>query len=313
MDIAQRIEPIWKENYSAIAMASSDEYLPYLCVCLQSLIDNTSKNHNYDIVVFSSGKDEERKKIIIDTYSSENVSIRFYDPSHYFSGIELYIGTDYFNEASYYRIIVPEVMPNYEKVIFTDIDLIFNADIKKLYEINIDNYPLAACIDGVWDELLEKDVPIGKTRTKNYTYNILNIAKGDNYYNTGVIIININEFKKNDYCSKLMKIIAENNLVYQDQDALNKLLTRKIFTLDENFNKQIAHKSYHYIPKFKAKNYNIIHWIGPNKAWLDKRKSLAGLWWKYAKRTPFYNETLQKYKKHNRHRHLRKLFLAFNT
>ena len=51
MDIAQKIEPIWKENYSAIAMASSDEYLPYLCVCLQSLINKTSKKHNYDIVI----------------------------------------------------------------------------------------------------------------------------------------------------------------------------------------------------------------------------------------------------------------------
>jgi len=38
------IEPIWKDNYVAIAMSCSNEYVPYLSVCLQSLIEHTSAN-----------------------------------------------------------------------------------------------------------------------------------------------------------------------------------------------------------------------------------------------------------------------------
>ena len=48
------LKPAFIDNYTAIAMSSSDEYLPYLSVCLQSLVDNASDKHNYDIVIFSS-------------------------------------------------------------------------------------------------------------------------------------------------------------------------------------------------------------------------------------------------------------------
>lgn len=46
------LKPAFIDNYTAIAMSSSDEYLPYLSVCLQSLVDNASDKHNYDIVIF---------------------------------------------------------------------------------------------------------------------------------------------------------------------------------------------------------------------------------------------------------------------
>ena len=65
------LKPAFIDNYTAIAMSSSDEYLPYLSVCLQSLVDNASDKHNYDIVIFSSTEMSYRKKIFLETYTAK--------------------------------------------------------------------------------------------------------------------------------------------------------------------------------------------------------------------------------------------------
>ncbi len=138
------LEPIFKDNYTAIAMSSSDEYIPYLSVCLQSLVEHTSNNHNYDIVIFSTSENELNKNIIIDTYSKKNISVRFYNPSEIVKDLKMTVTHKYFNEACYYRIASPLVMKSYNKVIFTDIDLIFNTDIQALSAIDIGDHPIAS-------------------------------------------------------------------------------------------------------------------------------------------------------------------------
>ena len=70
------LTPLWNDNYVAIAMSSSEEYLPYLSVCLQSLVDNSSIDNKYDIIIFSSAPESYQKQLIIDTYTKENISIR---------------------------------------------------------------------------------------------------------------------------------------------------------------------------------------------------------------------------------------------
>ena len=43
----KKLEPIFKNNYTAIAMSSSNEYVPYLSTCLQSLKEHANTDHNY--------------------------------------------------------------------------------------------------------------------------------------------------------------------------------------------------------------------------------------------------------------------------
>ena len=41
-------------NTQAIGMACSNEYVPYLSVCLLSLVENSNPNKEYDIVIFEN-------------------------------------------------------------------------------------------------------------------------------------------------------------------------------------------------------------------------------------------------------------------
>src|SRR5574344_920259 len=111
------MKPFFLNNYVAVAMSSSEEYLPYLSVCLQSLVDNSSIENNYDIIIFSDSKSKSKKEMIINEFSKNNISVRFYNPSKFFENINLNITHSYFNKACYYRIAAPVIFKDYEKII----------------------------------------------------------------------------------------------------------------------------------------------------------------------------------------------------
>ena len=87
-DNFEGLTPAFSDNFTTVAMSSSDEYLPYLAVSLQSLVDNSSNNHNYDIVIFSNTPMSSRKQTLLDKYNSKNISLRFYNPREILSNIK---------------------------------------------------------------------------------------------------------------------------------------------------------------------------------------------------------------------------------
>ncbi len=284
------LEPIFKDNYTAIAMSSSDEYIPYLSVCLQSLVEHTSNNHNYDIVIFSTSENELNKNIIIDTYSKKNISVRFYNPSEIVKDLKMTVTHKYFNEACYYRIASPLVMKSYNKVIFTDIDLIFNTDIQALSAIDIGDHPIASCQECIWKTLIENNEEIHKIKIRDYAKKTLKLQDINTYYNTGVILINIQNYNKNSYYSKLKEAINNNYFLYQEQDALNYLLKTQILALDNNWNYEVSDINTENLNINEAK---IIHYLGSRKPWSYPELKYCYLWWNYARRSPFY-EVLMK-------------------
>ncbi|MEE3694150.1 hypothetical protein V2I21_03310 [Campylobacter sp. CLAX-22107-21] len=52
MDNFKKIYPVFEENFVSVVSQSSNKYVLYLSVVLESLVQNSSKNINYDLVVF---------------------------------------------------------------------------------------------------------------------------------------------------------------------------------------------------------------------------------------------------------------------
>ena len=59
-----KINPAFNENYTTLVMNCSNEYVPYMDVCLQSVLDNSSKKQNYDVVVLETTISKTNKSII---------------------------------------------------------------------------------------------------------------------------------------------------------------------------------------------------------------------------------------------------------
>lgn len=107
--------------------------------------------------------------------------------------------------------LVPD-MP--DKVLYLDVDLLFNRDIRLLYDIDVEGYEYAAARDHYGKYLLHP-----------------------NYINAGVLLFNLKEMKQTGLLQKARELIKTKKLVFADQSAIYRSTTRKKM-LPQRFNDQ---------------------------------------------------------------------------
>ena len=107
--------------------------------------------------------------------------------------------------------LVPD-MP--EKLLYLDVDLLFNRDIRLLYDIDVEGYEYAAARDHYGKYLLHP-----------------------NYINAGVLLFNLREMKKTGLLQKARGLIKTKKLVFADQSAIYRSTSRKKM-LPQKFNDQ---------------------------------------------------------------------------
>lgn len=107
---------------------------------------------------------------------------------------------------------IVEGMP--DKLLYLDVDILFNRDITLLYGIDVTDYEYAAARD-------------------HYGKYLLN----HNYINAGVLLFNMKKVKENGLLEKARKLIKEKKLVFADQSAVYRSTTKKKM-LPQRFNDQ---------------------------------------------------------------------------
>ncbi len=107
--------------------------------------------------------------------------------------------------------LIPEIP---DKILYLDVDILFNREIELLYETDVENYEYAAARD-------------------HYGKYLLN----PNYINAGVLLFNMEEARKTGLFEKARKLIKTKKLMFADQDAIYKSTTRKKM-LPQRFNDQ---------------------------------------------------------------------------
>ena len=107
--------------------------------------------------------------------------------------------------------IVPD-MP--DKLLYLDIDIMFNQDIKLLYDVDVTDYEYAAARD-------------------HYGKYLIN----PNYINAGVLLLNLKKIKETKLLEKSRQLIKTKKLMFADQSAVYRSTTRKKM-LPQKFNDQ---------------------------------------------------------------------------
>lgn len=295
------IMPYFKDK-NAIAMSCSDEYVPYLSVYLMSMKEHGSKNNFYDIIIFENSITDRRKEELIDLFDSDNFKIRFFNPEIMFQNVNLYISHSYFKKECYYRIAAPIVLKKYKKLIFTDIDLIVKDDIYNLFNISLNGKVLAAVKEQMWRELYDDNRIIAGQNIRYYTDMVLKLKKPYNYFNTGVLVVDILKYNRLDSFNGILELIKHTNFIYQEQCALNYFFKGKIHPLSEEWNFEFADsivklkKEYYKEYLKKLPQAKILHFLGGKKPWFYANTEYNELWWQYAKFSPFYEECLWRMK-----------------
>ncbi|TKZ28416.1 glycosyltransferase family 8 protein, partial [Brachyspira catarrhinii] len=212
---------------------------------------------------------------------------------------------NYISIETYFRFFIAELLPQYDKVLYLDADLIIMDDLSKLYNFNIDDYAIGA-IQDMNMEISVKHENFITSKNLNIREYVLNILKKESlkYFNAGVLLLNLKKFREDNILNELLEFTEQNSpLEFQDQDILNAVLEKRVKYLDSRWN--LLKDLDFYISyqndknrikeiKKRFKNPGIIHYIGENKPWLYKEKfwySFEGikLWWKYYRMSPLYN------------------------
>jgi lipopolysaccharide biosynthesis glycosyltransferase len=200
---------------------------------------------------------------------------------------------------TYFRLLIPELFCEYEKVIYLDGDIIACVDIGELYKINFGDKLLAASRDmlGICRYYMYYDA---KKLTGTDVITLQNI---DNYFNAGLLIINILQFRHTFTLKNLFDFALSQKWRCHDQDVLNVLCKERVFFLPlaYNFN-QYDHAAIYLPDNLKneyletIKNPKIIHFFGPSKKpWNNiNHVSYFEYFWKYATRTPFIDVIIER-------------------
>lgn len=132
----------------------------------------------------------------------------------------------------YMRFFIPNFMDeSIERVLYLDVDMIFQTDISPLFELNLDQYVVAAVPD-----------PRIKTFDNNWggvkNYKQLGLEGQNRYFNSGLLVMNLKLWRSLGITQKLIHCMNENIQYanYPDQYGLNVILVNQWLALDNRWN-----------------------------------------------------------------------------
>ena len=270
-----------KENLNTIPIffTVDDKYVPFLAVALQSLIENSSEKNYYLIkILYTSITEENQEKI--KKYEKEHVNIEFVDLNYYINKIKNKLYTrDYYSVTTYFRLFIPNLYPQYNKALYLDCDIVLLADVAELYNIDMGDNLVAAAPDDVIQKI---------EVFQEYVEKVVGVADYRNYFNAGVLLMNLDELRKFDFQEKFLYSLEKIKFaVAQDQDYLNRLCKGRVKIISNVWDKMpISNDT-------DTNDLKLIHYNLAFKPWHFEDILYKEYFWKYAKKTEFFDEIIK--------------------
>jgi lipopolysaccharide biosynthesis glycosyltransferase len=163
--------------------------------------------------------------------------------------------------ASLLRLQLPSVLKDIDRVVYLDCDLVVLNDIATLYDTDLLDFPLAACLD-FW---LAGTTPFappgwGAGEWHKFLREVVRLTDSKAYFNAGVMVMDLKRFRSTSLSHAAEEFLEQTNYEtpFVDQDALNHVVDGAFVRLDTRWNVLAA---------LSHSNPWIIHYAGPYKPW----------------------------------------------
>lgn len=255
-------------------------------VCITSLLENAAPDTFYDIFILHSPDchfEDTLLPRIPERYPNSQITFRKVENE--FQGAFEIRGIP---ETAYYRLLAPELIPEYDKIIYSDVDVVFREDLGKYYDIDLgDNY-FAGVDNGV---RLRPDM-------QRYVAS-LGLDPSDGYFYSGNLIINAAQQRKDGMADRFREA-AKTDYYDQDMAIINLVCHGRIyplgpsFCLTNNLYNLIVNQREEMVRQFgkaeieHALSTGIVHFNGA-KPW-KKASMNMDIWWYYYRRSIFFDE-----------------------
>ncbi|MBE9392069.1 glycosyltransferase family 8 protein [Elizabethkingia anophelis] len=268
-------------NKIPIAFCFDDNLLMPAGICLTSLLENAHSDTFYDIFILHDNKSKFPESGYLEKLHNQyqNFNITYRNVGNAFEGAFEIRGI---TVAAYYRLLIPEVITEYDKIFYFDVDIIFRSDLSEIFMgTDLADYYVAG-VSTPYSDL------------KNYINNTIKMDV-DKYICSGTIILNSKKILQDDIISKF-KETAKFPWKYQDQDVLNKVCKDKIkllapwFGIVGTINEITANIDQKYYGQKDLDlifNSGTIHYNGA-KPWKDWCYNFD-IWWEYYRKSIFFD------------------------
>lgn len=276
-----------EKNVVPIVFAFGNDWILPACVCLSSLLQNAKPTTFYDIFILHS-PDEELEKDDLEklerAYSNFRIQYRaverVFEKSYEIRGIKT---------MAYYRLLIPELIPEYDVILYSDVDVIFRSDLYEVYALT----DLTNCYVAGVDSLSHFDTDVKKYYEKN-----LGVSSEGIIY-SGNLIINSRKIRDERIVNRF-KEHARKEYRFQDMDILNLVCKGHVKFVDPMFCVTTYFVDYALYRRKDlnafwsdkiidyALQYGIVHYNG-QKPWKGYCVNFD-IWWEYYRKSPIFDE-----------------------
>jgi UDP-glucose:(glucosyl)LPS alpha-1,3-glucosyltransferase/UDP-D-galactose:(glucosyl)LPS alpha-1,3-D-galactosyltransferase len=211
--------------------------------------------------------------VFTDSFSDED-KLRFSElAAHYNTTIRVYLincdklktlpYTKNWSYATYFRFVIADYFyQKIDKLLYLDADIACKGSIQELIDYAFAENEVAAVVT-------ERDIEWWTNRANKLT--TPELVSG--YFNAGFLLININEWQKNDISTRAIEMLRKpewvEKITHLDQDVLNVLLAGKVNFIDGKFNTRfsINYELKDNVVNPVNENTVFIHYVGPTKPW----------------------------------------------
>ena len=226
---------------------------------ISSLANNL--NERIDIFIIHEEPDTfkvYKEKLVMEDFINSITVFKFIDKEYDFPNLK----GSHVSFATYFRLFIENYLPNtLDYLTYVDADVIcLNTPVNAIYEtieeMKNQNYNIAGRVEGTHE--------ISKDYFDNLGF------EGTKYFNAGVVVINFQEWIKNNMKNSLLNIMNEkyDQIVFWDQDVLNCHFKGQFLELNNNLNYKFElNDTSSELIKYVKNEVLFLHYSGNGKPW----------------------------------------------
>lgn len=169
--------------------------------------------------------------------------------------------------ATWVRLVLPDLLPDIDRLIYLDSDVLVRADLGLLWNVNTNGAAVAAVRD-FFHPTFATVLP--------HAVSALGIPPDTPYYNCGVLILDLGAWRRDALSRRAIEYVRDHGTTirFHDQDTLNAVSAGRVFELDPSWNVQVgaittpsvvAHNAKHGLPvdaRALRRDARIVHFTG---------------------------------------------------
>jgi len=211
------------EKIYHIGCSTDDNYIHHASVMICSLLENNKDNTVVIHLLYGSLSDINKSFLaaLADRYGS---AIVFHKVNEALLEGVKFRKIRPLTVAAYYRLLLSSVLEEIDKVLYLDVDTVVTGDVSPLFELELDDYAVAAVKDVVpcFDD---------HRRTLSLPYD-------KDYFCSAVMLVNLKYWREHNAEAALLSFAKRDREVFcHDQDALNYVFKGSWYQLPPKWNR----------------------------------------------------------------------------